>query len=103
MVDYTDLFGILQEIRKRPSMWVHEKSLLELEATLHGYSHALLTHGIEEFGTDFSRKFCDYLWERFGWSMCQSWARGIAAHRKDSEEAFDRFFALVDDFHASEG
>jgi hypothetical protein len=98
---FSDLHGMLQEVRKRPSMWVPDKSLADLETMVDGYSNALLAHGIEEIGSRFNVRFRDYLWTRFQWSMSIGWARAILARSRDADEAFDRFFVLLDEFHAA--
>jgi hypothetical protein len=103
MTPYSDLYGMLQEVRRRPSMWVHDKSLADLETMLHGYSNALLVHGIQEYGTGFNARFRGYLARRFGWSISLGWAWAITANCRDTNEAFDRFFGLVDEFRAGDG
>src|ERR1700722_1273386 len=97
-----NLYDFLQEVRKRPGMYVPNNSLHDLEKICHGYTAALSTHGIAEFGTQFNTRFRDYLFEQHGWSMCQGWAKGIRAHCRSDETAFARFFKLVDEFKKAE-
>jgi hypothetical protein len=61
-----DLYDFLQRVRKRPGMYLRDKSLEDLDARCHGYSLALNAHAIQEFGTDFNELFSSYLFERFG-------------------------------------
>ncbi|HEX5271960.1 MAG TPA: hypothetical protein VFW33_15785, partial [Gemmataceae bacterium] len=88
----------LQKVRQRPLMYVRDWSLEELETWCRGYAVALSNHGIEEFGTHFNEQFSDYLWKQYGWSMCRSWARGVREQSRTPEEAFHRFFELLEEF-----
>jgi hypothetical protein len=96
-----DLYELLQIVRQRPGMYVRDWSLYQLETICDGYSQALAIHGIEEFGTQFNKRFRDYLWARYRWSMCCGWAWGIRKRSRSAEEAFHRFFELVEQFKRS--
>ena len=92
------LHNFFQMVRERPSMYVRNCSLDDLELICHGYAMALGVHGIDEFGTRFNQQFAEYLLERYGWSMCCGWARGIREQSHGDDEAFRRFFELVEEF-----
>lgn len=93
-----DLYEFLQYARDRPGMYVRDWSLDELETICRAYSTALTAHDIKEFGTHFNEEFCEFLLHRYGWSMCQGWARGIRARFENDQAAFCRFFELLEKF-----
>ena len=97
---FTDLYGMLQDVRKRPDMWVREKSLKELETLTRGYESALVIHRVEEFGTNFFPRFTSFLQVKgFKW-LHLGWALAISRRHRTPERAFDRFFKLLDEFRA---
>jgi hypothetical protein len=98
-----DLYDFLCRVRQRPGMFVPGWSLRMLELICHGYSVALLTHGITEFGTQFNQKFGDFLLRRYDWSTCSGWAKAIRRNCDSDEEAFRRFFELLEQYRASCG
>ena len=81
-----DLYTLLQHVRQRPSMFLRDLSLEELETTCYGYSEALTTHGIVEFGIRFNERFRDFLSERYNWDICLGWAWAICERSTSDEE-----------------
>jgi hypothetical protein len=92
------LYDLLQQANLRPSMFVNDWSLDQLETICYGYSAALLVHRIEEFGTHFNERFRGFLWDHYEWSMSLGWASGIRRQYASNEEAFHRFFELLEEF-----
>lgn len=99
-----DLYGLLDQIRERPSMFIVEHSLTELSAMLHGYQVCLWSHGIEEDaeGRPFrSTEFEEWLQETRGWSTSCGFSHAIE-HQADGPEAgLALFFELVAEYRQS--
>ncbi len=98
MAEVRPLFDWLQEARQRPGMFVRAKSLAELEAQCVGWEAGLRAHGIVELGGGFNVGFRDWLRAEYGMSVAGGWARAIRVGCSTDEEAWERFFALVDEF-----
>ena len=95
-----DLYSLLQDVRKHPNIYFIDKNSLELmEDFIRGYGFALEAHGVNEFGTYFYRLFPAFLGGRYGWRDCRPWSRMLNDRYATKEEAFNRFFELVDEFH----
>lgn len=101
--DVRDLFGALDLIRTRPGMYLgwssqqRDAQLRTLEAVLNGYKLALDVHGIKEAGTEFDRRFREFVRERTGWSMSCGAVEAILEHAAD-EEAWNLFWHLLDEY-----
>ncbi|MGP3772729.1 hypothetical protein ACTWJ8_18075 [Streptomyces sp. SDT5-1] len=104
LAQLVDVYGLLDEVRLRPGMWVRRGSLLELECMLFGYGVALEIHGAEE---DFVFRqlgpFSSWLWPRLGMAHGSplGWAAEIERAAKDADRpALELFFDLLDEFRA---
>ena len=94
-----NLYDYLQHAKRHPSMYVRDWSLSELELMCHGYNVAPKAHGVEEFGSEFNERFCDWLSQRFGWSGNLGWAWVIGNQSETPEAAFWRFYELLEQFY----
>ncbi|WP_437936848.1 hypothetical protein [Sorangium sp. So ce341] len=101
------VFEVLDEIRKRPGMYVggdesqRAMQLQNLEQLLCGYSLALRHHHIQERVADFTHEFGAYLWETKGWSASCGPIAAICEAARSDEEAWELFWRLVDEFRAT--
>ena len=101
------VFELLDEIRKRPGMYVggdesqRVTQLQNLEQLLSGYSLALRHHCIQERVVDFNREFGTYLWETRGWSASCGPIVAICDTARSDGEAWELFWRLVDEFRTA--
>lgn len=101
------VFDLLDEIRKRPTMYVgydESKRALQLqglEMLLAGYRMALYNHNIKEPVSNFNREFGMYLLETKGWCDSCGPVVAILEAAKSEEEAWELFWRMVDEFRAT--
>lgn len=81
-------------------MFVRGRSLSHLESQCVGWEAALAAHGIADPGAGFSARFRDWLRETHGMSVARGWAEAIRRGAASDEEAWERFFTLLDQFLA---
>jgi hypothetical protein len=96
-----DVYDVLEQVRRRPTMWVRNGSLQELETMLFGYSVALDVHQVPE---QFELRggggpFADWLRETRGWSLEYGWAACIETHA-GSQPPLELFFSPLDEYRA---
>ncbi len=92
------VFDWLDHIRARPSMYLGNSSLCELETLVQGYCAALGVHGIIEPVPHMNRHFLTWLHYRTRWSCCLGWAAAIEQRHPEPDKALAAFFALVDEY-----
>ena len=102
MADVRSLFDWLEQARQRPGMFVRGHALRELESQCTGWEAALSAHGIDEPGAGFNARFRDWLRATHGMSVARGWAEAIRREAASDEEAWGRFFALLDGFRRAE-
>lgn len=94
-----DVYGLLEQIRLRPSLWLPDRSLRDLQNILIGYDAALTVNGLERSGFWPSGPFSDRLHARYGWSTSTGWA-GAIERNAGPEEPLQVFFRLLDEYRA---
>ena len=96
-------YGLLDHLRQYPAMILGERSLHDLWTFLMGYRYARsqlsvpLTEEEKEF-EEFSR----WVHKVFRDLTTQSWAHVIQHRHPNDGEAWDRFFALLDEFRQTQ-
>ncbi|MET8222401.1 hypothetical protein ACWERY_08260 [Streptomyces sp. NPDC004082] len=106
--ELTDLYGFLDEVRLRPSMWVRGQSLLHLESMLIGYTAALGVHAINEdcnLETGSLGPFAQWVWKclEMAYPSALGWAVEIERRAEEIDvPAMELFFELLDEFRAAD-
>ena len=91
-----NVFDWLDDIRARPSMYIGEGGLAELQTLLRGYYVALHTHGVVEDVPSMDGHFGHWLYLGTGWSRSCGWAYAITLRHPDRDDALAAFFGLED-------
>src|SRR4051794_31569707 len=95
--------SVLDNIRKRPAMYLGEYSLSALSHFISGYCFALDTHAILRSSDPVAlpRDFHDWTAYRLHFKESTSGCRNTILNHVGSEiDAFDRFFTLLDEYNA---
>ncbi|HLP90025.1 MAG TPA: hypothetical protein VK184_15720 [Nostocaceae cyanobacterium] len=94
-----NLYNLLQNIKKRPAMYLGRNSIFSLQSFLDGYYFARREIGIPltEKESEF-QTFLQWIRERFNVETGQLWSSIILFHSADEKSAVDRFFILFDEF-----
>jgi hypothetical protein len=94
----SNILDVLDHMRERPAMYFG-RSLRPVEIFCDGYYAALSGHHVREdapvIGTF---HFGEWLYRRHQWPHSCGWAAAIQRNCASDEEAFDRFFQLLDEY-----
>ena len=89
------IFDILEAIRKRPLFYLTERSFIQLNIFIIGYKAGL---GRVRFTLkDDLHEFNNWVAQKLGCSNSTSGHRMILENCKNDSEAFDKFYALLDE------
>jgi hypothetical protein len=95
----TNIYQLIDRIKKRPGMYLGKPSIIRLKAFLDGYMGARqdlgfpLTEQEEKFN-----HFQEWIQTRFKITSSHSWADIILFYSADEKEALNQFFELFDQF-----
>lgn len=95
---------LLQQIQKKPGLYIGNASISNLYMFLTGYQFARrqlnipLSNEEKEF-----QYFQTWLQEKFGVKTSQSWSQIILFYSADERDAFERFFNLLQEFGQHKG
>lgn len=94
-----DFYSLLQEIKKRPTLYLAKYSIFDFQSFYHGYGFARHELGLPK--TQEEKEFEEFMqWIRSIYSVKtrQSWANIILFHSADEREALDKMFELFENF-----
>ena len=96
----TEPKSLIDAIRLRPAMYIGDKSLRSFQCYLHGFEMACRLHQIEDnrLGLTIPPDFHDWVAYRTHFKESTSgWCNMIVATTNSEQEAFDRFFELINE------
>jgi hypothetical protein len=90
-------YELMQKIKERPNLYLGKKSLECLHSFVNGYIFCLYNQS-GELCPDFLTDFQEYVQIIYSITSTQSWDRIISFYSTSDEEAFYKFFDLLDKF-----
>jgi hypothetical protein len=95
---------VLQQIQKKPGLYIGNASISNLYMFLTGYQFARrqLNIPVSTEEQEFQR-FQPWLQEKFGLKTSHSWSQIILFYSTDERDAFERFFNLLQEFWQHKG
>lgn len=87
---------ILREVQKTPHEYIADKSIRLLRAFWDGYVNRIIFE--EKVIVRINKNFQVWIEDKFNINLSQSWGNIILLYSLDDAEAFDRFFALSQEF-----
>ncbi len=93
-----NIFGLLDKIQQRTSMFIPDKSIISLQTFLSGYESCMLVHGMIEKDVPDFKHFSEWLSSRVDWGLSYGWARAIYENTADHQQALQIFFELISEF-----
>jgi hypothetical protein len=93
-----NVFGLLDQIRARPAMYLRNSSLQDLESLLFGYYSCVGMHAIDEDIPKMNNHFLIWLHYLTDWSCSIGWAAAIEQRYPKQEEALTAFFEFLDEY-----
>ena len=94
------IYAWLEEVRKRPGMFVTDgNNLADLETLIWGYHMALKQHGIIEKGPKFeTRDFIQWLHVQTGTGGALGWSNILNEKYPNPELAFQKFWEYIEEY-----
>ena len=91
------IYEMLMNIKKRPGLYISDKSLILLQTYLDGYASSDYDHGVVESPNIF-KGFQEFVQERYKITTSQDWGKIIQFFSISDAGAFDLFYKLLDEF-----
>ncbi|MCX6044776.1 MAG: hypothetical protein NT075_06650 [Chloroflexi bacterium] len=95
----SDYYDLLQQIQKKPGLYIGNASISSLYMFLIGYNSARrqLSIPLSDQEREF-QEFQPWLQEKFSIKTSQAWSKIILFYAVDERDAFERFFVLFHEF-----
>ena len=95
----SNLYQLLEKIKKRPSMYLGKAEITNLRSYISGYLIAKRELGIipSEQEQEFNQ-FTNWIKQKFNISSQQSWDKIILFYSEDEKLALENFFELFNEF-----
>ncbi len=94
-----DLYNLIQNIQKRPAMYLGQPSITHFQSFLAGYFFA--RHQLGQLDPEEEKHFANFetwIQEKFKITSSQSWDKIILFFSPDDHQALNLFFELFDEF-----
>jgi hypothetical protein len=95
----TDWYDLLQEIHKRPTLYLSRRSIFDLESFYFGYSttRRLLNLPLTAQEKEFN-EFSKWVQKEYSIEIARSWSMLILLLSVDEKDAFEKFFEIFELF-----
>lgn len=91
-------YALLEDIKKRPGMYLGGKSIIRLTHFLDGIGYALSYGDEQHADIDFLQGFQEWLQIKYDIPSTQHWSRILLFFAANEEDAFDAFYRHVEEF-----
>jgi hypothetical protein len=100
----SDLFKLLEKIKKAPGMYIGRPAVTDLFLFLAGYRFACreMTRELNSSETRFALEFQPWLQQKLGVKTTASWAKLILMVHPDESVGFELFYELLAEFRSQE-
>jgi hypothetical protein len=92
---------LLRSIRRRPEIYIGEKSLFRLFLFIQGFLHAYHTMEGTNQSVGFYPGFQEWIQEKYNINSAQNWSRIIGFFSISEADAFDNFYKLLDEYQVN--
>ena len=91
-----EILDLLKLLKQNYLMFIGAKSLNRLAMFISGYAYCIYKNEGRELC--FFREFQEYIQNKYNIQTSQNWSRIICFFSRTDEEAFDKFYKLLDEF-----
>ncbi|MGV3756158.1 MAG: hypothetical protein ACO1QS_12320 [Verrucomicrobiota bacterium] len=96
------IYDLIEQIRKKPGMYIGERSINRLHAFLVGYTAGIARTGFMLGGLEDFHRFHEWTAQQLGFTGSSAGWHNMIRERSTSEaDAFDHFFKLLDQFRTA--